>query len=220
MEWYGDPDLPAYKQCLELHGASRRGSISKVRCVATGVLWSTRRPGALEVSLGSSLLESVRAMAAAKAHFIAEPLPADDGFLALSRHVATEPPGDHGLFARVGGSPEVPLATVRGTWGFEKVQLCAFDVRGTLSPGLSPPAKPHSEPLVQLARRQFLAGQLCGRPEVVPIGVGAAPYLEADDARHVLWLLGIGKQPREAVCAELESLRKRRRLVGPQGSTS
>ncbi|CAE8741611.1 unnamed protein product [Polarella glacialis] len=197
-----DPDLPARLRCWEFFRSLQESGVEKVRCIATGVLWRTGQAGAVEVRLGLGILQDLRSLAAVACSFRDEPLPAELGFRALdlelrrgSRAVLSCP-GERGLLVRLGRVPEMPVPSIRGTYGWDKTWLTALDVRGALglpewlqTYGQSGEALPlilglvsdssgslkWAQPLEDVVQQLFLCGRLASSPRCAPSGAG--PWL-------------------------------------------
>jgi len=208
----GDFELVACLRCCELRRAFGGGRAA-VRCIATGWLWSTGRPGVVEMALTGEFLHDLRAVLAAKACFKPIPLAVQEGFVALRDLAQWDPPGDGGVFVRVGTTPEMPLAAVRGTWGFHRTRLCALDARGKVFP-----RGPESWlPLVPgglAATREFLLGRLSSEPALASKAAHrealSHPALlsrrDVTDDRHVFWLPGCDEGAVVALRAGLDAL--------------
>eukprot|EP00929_Paragymnodinium_shiwhaense_P043433 TRINITY_DN22334_c0_g1_i1.p1 TRINITY_DN22334_c0_g1~~TRINITY_DN22334_c0_g1_i1.p1 ORF type:complete len:1771 (+),score=655.46 TRINITY_DN22334_c0_g1_i1:149-5461(+) len=232
-----DENLPACVSCCELRhsfgaamgvtssggSSSSSSSAAPMRCVATGVLWKTGKPAAVDVSLTGNLLEDLRIVMTIKARFDPHTsLDACDGFEALCDQVEWDPPGEGGVFVRVGGVPEMPLARIRGTWGFDKARLCAFDMRSVDSPfqetaelSASPPAAASEKSLGSLC--EFLTGELTSRPDRFAGKRKLAELLgetsrlsreEVEDERHVLWIPGCAEDALGRFSAGLRGLKR------------
>merc|ERR1712173_506039 len=91
----------------------------------------------------------------------------------LCEQDASEAPSEKGLLVRIGRAPEMPLATIRGAWGFEKARLGVINVHSALFrhvPDISAQQnvnvdKPALSPFL---RHLFLTGELCSRPALAP----------------------------------------------------
>jgi len=238
-----EPEAAGLLRCYEIHRACRRGGCA-VRCLATGRLWSGGRPGIFEISLEGGLVAAMQQLAAARGKVQREPLLPEIGFSALCRKVGCDPPGDRGALVRIGGTPEMPLAAIRGSWGFDKARLCAVDAQGVVFPAAA--VEPHvaaSEPLDassewrRSVRRRFLAGELGARPAVVAsraaVEGDSARSEEAparlllepqhlpgkgwEDPRHVLWLPGQREQASELLQRSLGELKRKQEQTALEG---
>eukprot|EP00933_Yihiella_yeosuensis_P070367 TRINITY_DN7822_c2_g7_i2.p1 TRINITY_DN7822_c2_g7~~TRINITY_DN7822_c2_g7_i2.p1 ORF type:complete len:1046 (-),score=258.06 TRINITY_DN7822_c2_g7_i2:87-3224(-) len=182
-----DPDLSGRFRCWEFYRSMLKGGLTKIRCMATGVLWSTGKAGAVEVSLGNGILKDLKALSEVATNFRDQPLAVSEGFLALGQKLGQASPGSSGLLLRLGRVPEMPVSSIRGFYGWEKTWLCVVDTRGALglppwlqsqnqhfedrSENYEPPSKRLRRPLrpveVQL-RQAFLRGRLSTTPQAAP----------------------------------------------------
>jgi len=203
-----DGDLLARLRYWEVFKSLLHGGAS-AQCFVTGVLWRTGRPGAVNMQLSGNLMTDLRTLVQATWHLRHEPCPSDEGFVMLEEALRCSDGASPEVCVRVGHVPEMPIATIRGVFGWDTVRLCALDAWGMLglpswlqgqemeAPRL-PPTPLSAEVLVQ---QLFLCGRLATSPKSAPSGVGpwllsterceAASRIDVMDRRYVLWIPGV-----------------------------
>lgn len=129
-----DPRMVAIRQCWKMASACERGGC-KVRCLTTGVFQDTGKMRAVEVKVEAGTVSALDTLFKLALKVKDTPVPAEVGFRTLCNALGTVPPGQRGALLRIGAVDlPMPLATIRGTWGFESTALLSAPCRDAKRP--------------------------------------------------------------------------------------